>query len=289
MNPEVESLLNSIDLTKVHEAIESSGIQPWDVDSIVARVLKACDLWLLQDLRAGKILVEQEYDLVSKGILDLILIPDNDGVCGIVDWKTTGSVKRPNYVEETKSEFQSSLYLAHGGDWIEKEYGVRPQYIEYRALSEERPGQIEFRTFRVPWTESCRRDADEQVRSVQKSYRALTTFVERPDYTESSNVSWPRNRPKACFTGSKSGGATCPFYKDCCEMTMPLGLGGKTSEELYQLRPRSKSSMKSFLECNERFRRTKILGYGGIGTDVMNAGVGFHSAMQSIYEQILAL
>lgn len=281
MNFAVEQLLNSIDLNVVHEAIEASGIQPWDVDSIVSRVLKACDLWLLNDLKAGKILVEQEYDLVSKGILDLILIPDKDGVCGIVDWKTTGSVKRPNYIEETKAEFQSSLYLAHGGDWIEKEYGVRPQYIEYRAFDE----AGESRSFRVPWAESCRRDADEQVSTIGEVYNALWDNLDNT-IIESSN--WPRNRPKTCFTGSK-GGPTCPFYKDCTNMTMPLGLGSKTSEELYQLRPRSKSSMKNFLECPEKFRRNKILGADGGGSDAMKAGVAFHSAMESVYNQVIAL
>lgn len=282
MNPEVKSLLKSIDLEAVQDVIHATGIQPWDVDSIVSRVLQACDLWLLNDLKAGKILVEQEYDNVSKGIMDLILLPDKDGVCGIVDWKTTGSVKRPNFVEETKAEFQSSLYLAHGGDWIEKQYGMRPQYIEYRALDEAR----EFRSFRVPWTESCKRDADEQVEGIGKVYSELLEY-----YSEQKDLAtrpWPRNRPRACFIGSKSG-PTCPFFKDCTNMTMPLGLGEKSSEELYQLRPRSKSSMKAFLTCLEQYRRTKILGYVGAGTDVMEAGVAFHAAMESIYTQIIKL
>jgi hypothetical protein len=282
LKPEVEDLLNSIDLNLVHEAIEASGIQSWDVDSIITRVLQACDLWLLDDLKAGKILVEQEYDHISKGILDLILIPDKNNVCGIVDWKTTGSVKRPNFIEETKSEFQSSLYLAHGGDWIEKNHGVRPQYIEYRALDEEG----EFRSFKVNWQESCRADANEQVWSVGSSYNSLWE-----DYDDSliEAPCWPRNRPKACFVGSKSGGATCPFYKDCCNMTMPAGLGGKTSKELHALRPRSKSSMKTFLGCPEFFRRTKILGATDDSSDRMNAGVAFHSAIESIYNQVLAI
>jgi len=176
---------------------------------VFARVLSAADMWLLDDLKAQTLLVEQEFDIVVKGVMDLILI-DYNGECGIVDWKTTGSVKRPNYVEETKSEFQTSFYLSYGGDWIEERYGVRPKWIEYRALDED--GEI--RSFRVNAAAKARLDADWQIESTAEAYEALVDFSKVPR-------AWPRNRPRACFVGSK-GGPTCPFYRDCVEMTMPL-------------------------------------------------------------------
>lgn len=274
MKPAVQELLNSIDLEKAGQAIQDAGIQPWDVDSVIDRVMLALDLWLLDDLKAETILVEQEYDLVSKGILDLVLIRDKDGETGIVDWKTLGgSLKRPNYVEETKSEFQASLYLAHGGDWIEKQYGVRPSYLEFRALDE----QGEAKSFRVPWTEHCREDADKQVETVGVAYAAL---LDEPI--------WPRNRPRACFVGSR-GGPTCPFYKDCSEMTMPRGVTRPKGFEvdLQSLVPRSKSSMKSFISCPEQFRRTKMLGGVTKSSDVIVTGEAFHSACEVIYKMIL--
>lgn len=271
MNPKLSDLLNNLDLAEVQQRIKETGIKSWDIDSIVERVLLACDLWLLNDLKAGTILVEQEYDLVSKGILDLVLIHDKDGATGIVDWKSTKNVKRPNFIEETKASFQTSLYLAHGGDWLEREYGVRPTYIEYRALDEDG----EYRSFRVevePWTH---KSADTQVVSVYTSYLELA-----------NSPSWPQNR-RACFVGSKAG-PTCPFYKDCTEMTMPTT---PTEFDLaWDLRPRSKSSMQAFIECPERFRRTKILGEGEFpASDAILAGEAFHAGLESIYTQAIKL
>lgn len=270
MKPPVQDLLERINLELVHEAIMATGIKPWDVDSIVERVLLAADLWLLDDLKSGKILVEQEYDLVSKGIMDLVLIHDKDGATGIVDWKTTGNLKRPNYIEEVKSDFQTVLYLAHGGDWLEREHGVRPQYIEYRALDE----AGEYRSVRVQASSSDHDNADNQVWSVQSAYQGLI-----------NDPIWPRNKPRACFIGSKVG-PTCPYYSDCSNLTMPRGVG---EGSFFDLRPRSKSSMKSFMECPEKYRRTKLLGDVGASSDAIKAGEAFHSGIESIYVQVLAL
>ena len=274
MKPQTKELLESLDLIQANEAIIATGIKPWDLDSIVERVMLACDLWLLDDLKADKILVEQEYDLYSKGILDLILIGTPEGKCGIVDWKTTGNLKRPNFIEEIKSDFQSSLYLAHGGDWLEKEYGVRPAYIEYRVLDE----NMEYRSFKVEAKVSDREDANTQLMAIGASFEGLL-----------EDEVWPRNRPRACFIGSKAG-PTCPFYRDCMDMTMPRGVvNPDPAVTLDSLVPRSKSSMKSFLECPERFRRTKILGGTTPSSDAILAGEAFHSGMESLYKQALAL
>jgi len=273
LKPQVRELLEAIDLAQVNEAIIATGIRPWDVDSIVERVLLATDLWLLDDLKADKLLVEQEYDLVSKGILDLTLIGTPEGKTAIVDWKTTGNLKRPNYIEEVKSDFQSSLYLAHGGDWLEREYGVRPDYLEYRVLDE----AGEFRSFRVEARASDREDADTQIWTVKSSFDGLL-----------EEEVWPRNRPRACFIGSKAG-PTCPYYKDCCDMTMPKTNLLTTIDGLMDLIPRSKSSMKSFLECPEKFRRTKLLGATFTSSDAILAGEAFHAGMESIYKQAIAL
>lgn len=275
MKPEVQEILEKIDLSQVNAEMVLCGIQPWDMDSITERVFTAVDTWLLDDLRSKTILVEQEYDLVSKGILDLVKIFDKDGKVGIVDWKTTKNCKRPNYIEEVKSEFQSPLYLAHGGAWLKQKYGVTPDYLEYRALDEYQ-NVVSFRVFPTPTTQQ---DADYQVWSVAEAYETLTSRVD--------SGPWPRNRPRACFMGSKNG-PTCPFYKDCTEMTMPLVELNPTG--LYELRPRSKSSMKAFLTCPEYYRRTKVLGaVGAESSDAIKAGEAFHAGIESIYLQAISL
>jgi len=274
LKPQVQEILESIDLALVNEAILATGIRPWDIDSIVERVMLAADLWLLDDLKADKILVEQEYDLVSKGIMDLVLIGTEDGKCGIIDWKTTGNLKRPNYIEEVKSNFQTSFYLAHGGDWLEENYGVRPEYLEYRVLD----GEGEYRSFRVETKATDKEDANRQLWTVGTQFEALL-----------EDEVWPRNRPRACFIGSKAG-PTCPFYSDCTNMTMPRGaVHPDPTVKLEDLIPRSKSSVSSFIECPERFRRTKILGYQAPAADAILAGEAFHIGMESIYKQVIAL
>ncbi len=262
MKQEVHSLLSRLNLDAVRDAVRETPLHEWDYDGVFARVLTAADMWLLDDLKADTLLVEQEFDVVVKGVIDLILI--KNGECGIVDWKTTGSVKRPNYIEETKSEFQTSFYLSYGGDWIEEKFGVRPKWIEYRALDE----AGELRSFRVESTLRDRYDADEQIQGVRTLYNAL------------DQGPWPRNRPRACFVGSK-GGPTCPFYRDCVEMTMPLEHTAKFEDCV----PRSKSSIKSFLHCPEKYRREKLVGIAPASNDAIDFGVAFHRGIEEVYSQ----
>lgn len=247
----------------VRDSVRSVTLNEWDYDGVFNRVLSAADMWLLPDLKAQEMRTEQPIDNVVKMVLDLVLVhsPEN---CGIVDWKTTGSLKRPNYVEETKSEFQTSFYLSYGGDWIEENFGVRPQWIEYRVLDEE--GQL--RSFRVEASLKDRDNAVHQIDSVAAAYESLR------DYQV-----WPRNRPRACFIGSKSG-PTCPYYRDCCDMTMPLVHINKFEDCV----PRSKSSIGTFLRCNELYRREKLVeGVPGTSPE-KSIGVAFHLGVQRVWE-----
>lgn len=249
---------------------EAQTLQLSTLISIKDRVLRAADLWLPQDLTADQMIVEELFDCDprGKGIIDLALVWGD--VCRIVDWKTTKNLKYPSYKTYTISnDFQTTSYLVDGGDYLKSKYGVLPTSIEYRVLDEEN----EVRSFEMKWTAHMRADIEAQMRTVAWQYRGLTALP--------ADVPWPRNRPHECYRGAHSSAPTCPFWTDCVNMTMPPVPEGV---DLVALTPRSKSSMKDFLACPERFRRTKLCGNKIPETEEQLIGTLFHLMVSGLWK-----
>lgn len=268
MTAKLETLYQHIDLAEVQAALNSEpSLSYVDVLMLGTRLQKAATLWLVGDMESQALWTEQEFDFPqAHGIMDIVRVAD--GVGSIVDWKTTHSIDRPNFVEEIKADTQSALYLVYGGEWLRDRLGVDPQFIEYRCLDDK--GLV--KSFKVPYDRAVLEDALVQVRAVQHSYLGLKNLEV-----------WPRNKPRSCFMGSKSG-ATCPFWTDCTEMTMPRGtvpVGERSFEEML---PRSKSGIKDFQRCNELFRRTRLLGGGHAEGYELSMGQAFHKAASTLWD-----
>ncbi len=269
MKASTARLLEKLDLVKVREDMLTceAKVPLFEYDELTRKLLLAADLWLQDDILACREMhFELSLDHVVKMVLDQVRVLKTGKVI-LGDWKTTGDVKRPNYAEEIRESFQSSLYLEYGGAALAGLGIAQPDYIEYRCLDDK--GHVS--TVTKLWVpQKTQYDAAAQVNHVNKMYEALADAAV-----------WPRRRPKACFKGGQSG-PTCAFYDDCCNMTMPLGTGGA---DLVALAPRSKSSLNEFLECPERYRRTKILGAKGWESRESLAGTVFHAGAASLWKQ----
>lgn len=245
----------------VTTAIRAEPVPEWEIDSIAKRIVLAADLWLEEDLRSDDLLVEWRFDNEIKGVLDLYLA--RGGKAKIVDWKSTSDLKRPNYLDELKAEFQGPFYLTYG-----KPEGVSEvAYLEYRVLDEK--GQVATPTvLREEWT---LRSTTYQLQELHGMY-----------LSQSANGSWTRHMPRACFRGGQKG-PDCPFLDDCQHMTMPTP--DLHSELVWDKRPRSKSAMGDFLHCPEQYRRTRLLGesLGPRSVEIV-VGESFHRGLASLWQ-----
>lgn len=273
-------LLSKIDLDKVHTALRSVEMPEYEYDYVTDKVLFACDLWLAEDMQADVILIEHRFDSVIKGVFDVIKVKGEK--CELIDWKTTKDVKRPNYLEEVKEDFQSSFYLTYGGDYIERELHLpRPSLIRYRCIDDKEvtrssqgeefvvaPGHVAQVTKRLD--EVGQNDAEIQIANVGLAYSSQ--FGAGP---------WARNKPRACYGYDY----TCPFLNDCIKMTMPTSHKDIVNIELKN--PRSKSAVKDWLTCPEYYRRMYVLGERDKMKKPLHVlkGEAFHAAIASIYEQ----
>jgi hypothetical protein len=265
------NLFSPEDIAKSKEILESFELNIILQDSVEQRVLRAAQMWLRQDLTCDKILVEREFDFKggAKGIIDLAFMAG--GKAWLVDWKTTGSIKRPHFNADISNDFQTSLYLSAAGDYIQELWGVRPDFLEYRCLDEE----MEVTSFRVPYEGAkTHADANSQLLAVAAQYRGLIGLPpEQP---------WARNRPFSCFKGSRTGAPTCPFWKDCTNMTMPPT---PLDVDFEAIVPRSKSSLKAFIECPERWRRERLFTSISFSNDYIKVGNAFHLLAAHLWEQ----
>ncbi len=270
----------------VMEAIRSRPLPEFDYDSIVDLVILACDLYLEDDLKADFLLVEREWDSgASKGVFDLVKVMGPK--TRVIDWKTTGDASKPNLGDELKEEFQSSFYLSQGGqDLVSKEALPPPERIEYRVLDAKEEvkqlvgGPVLVKThaklFTKDWTPSTEDDALSQLEAASALYASQLGLQV-----------WARNRPRACFKGGgQARGPSCPFWDDCTAMTMPRGTA-LTQVELWDKRPRSKSAVKDFMECPERFRRTRLMGLEGeaLTSRAILMGEAFHEAVAVVWQR----
>lgn len=221
------------------KAINEFPVAIWDQDSVVERIFTACDIWLYEDLLSDELLVEHPFDNGVRGVLDLVTV--RDGRARIIDWKSTGDVKRPNYQDELREEFQSSFYLTYGSDALVAQGLPRPYVLDYRCLDEK--GNVALVT-KLP-SETTRKDAELQLARVWNLYNSQIVY----------ETGWARNRPRACFKGGQRG-PVCPFWDDCVNMTMPPSPEG----DLLEFIPKSKSAIKDFLHCPEQYRRMRVLG-----------------------------
>lgn len=286
MKSSTARILEQIDLEAVQQAVHSVVLPEWEYSSIAERIIHATDIFLEEDLKTAKtLLIEHEFDNVVRGIFDLVHVNHNDK-CKIIDWKTTGDVKKPNYGDTLRSEFQSSFYLSFGGEDLVSRMGLPvPEYLEYRCVDEKEVWRTKDKqdylaapanvaTFTVLNGDIQRQDALAQIDAIDFMYETQMTLPV-----------WTRNRPKACFTGYEKG-PTCPFFEDCTHMTMP-GMTEEDSQRLWDKRPRSKSAIKDFLDCPEKFRRLRILNEKeNIQKPLpILKGESFHAGIASIYQQ----
>ncbi len=270
MRASTARLLEKLDLVKVREDMLAceAKVPLFEYDELTRKLLQAADLWLQDDILACREMhFELSLDHVVKMVLDQVRVLKTGKVI-LGDWKTTGDVKRPNYKDEIKEEFQSSLYLTYGGQILETMGIAQPEYIEYRCL-DDKGGVVTatklWDSIRTPF------DAESQYRAICEHY----------DSQQKLTV-WERRRPKACFKGGQSG-PICPFYDDCIDMKMPQEI--IPLETIKAMAPRSMSSMKAFLECPEQFRRTKLLGAPRWSSRESLAGTVFHAGAASLWKQ----
>lgn len=290
MKLETKAVLSQLDLSKVSEIVRAYSLPEWEYESLAERILLAADLWLLSDLQQyDTILVEYEWDNVVKGIYDLVLATKT-GFCKVIDWKTTGDVKRSNYAAEIENEFQTTFYLSFGGEDLVQRLGLpAPNMMEYRCIDskpitrtkageeyEVSPGHV---LVIRKLNEVQREDALAQVEAIHASY-----------FSQTSLPVWIRNRPRACFKGGswQDEGPTCPFWRDCVDMTMPPT--PDDDQLLYDKLPRSKSSIKDFINCPEQFRRMVILGERESMPKPLyiTLGEAFHAGVAEIWLQAYA-
>lgn len=293
LKPDTVRLLSHLDMPAVEAAMRGvPGVPEWEYDSLWERVHRTLDAFATNDLaNSERFLVEQRFEAANgfRGVLDLVLVTGTRAV--IVDWKSTYDCTRPNYREELKAEFQTSAYLTWGTEWLKAVYAITDvAYLEYRVVDEknnkiitltEQPGDAVEDDARATWS---------AVQAVYTSQRDLEI--------------WQRRKPRACF-GYKT---QCEFWEDCTHADLiPLGLANveKRTEWLQQVdtpwrehedvwfeskRPRSKSAVNEWLNCSEKYRRTRLLAEEGCGRPVeVLLGEAFHAALANVYGQIETL
>ena len=282
MRTSTANILARLDLERVQQKVHETILPEFEYEGVATRILHAADLFLEDDLESDQMLVEYDFDMVARGIFDLVLVKGDKAK--IVDWKTTGSLDRPNALEEIRHESQSSLYLTYGAEDLVTKLGIpEPTVLDYRVI-DERPI---MRT--KNGQEYVAAPAHVSLISVAKESWTATDAMTLMATTEQQFLAlwdmpvWTRRRPKACFVGYERG-PVCPFWEDCTHMTMPAGNGGLVALDKV---PRSKSAIKDFLECPERYRRLRVL---GAETSVQKPlpilkGEAFHAGIADIYEQ----
>lgn len=284
MKQSTANILSQLDLNQTHAAVHSVVMPEFEYQDIVTRILHAADIFLEKDLVESKaLIVEHNFDNVVRGIFDIVKVSHEDKTV-IIDWKTTTDVKRPNFADETRNEFQTSFYLSFGGEELVTKLGFEaPAYLEYRCIDEKEQWRTKngeqylaapanvlvFQELNHPGRFA---DATAQLNAVHAQYDSQVSLI----------GPWARNRPRACFKGWEKG-PQCPFFDDCSNMTMPL----LTEEHDVNHYPRSKSAIKDFIECPEKFRRLRVL------KEIENIqkplpvlrGEAFHEGIADLYQQ----
>lgn len=256
----------------VYRALRNTNLPEYEYDPIAHRVVLACDTFLRDDLMSEALLIEASFENGIKGIFDLVRLNSN-GTTRIVDWKTTGDVKRPNYADEIKEEFQTSFYLHFGSQALTQLNWPEIEYIEYRCI-DEKDNILKVTKLNNP---SVKYDALQQLDNLKRLYESQPR----------EGAPWAMNRPRACFRGGQRG-ASCPFWNDCTNGTQPPTTQGI---EWNTLIPRSKSAIKDFLHCPEQYRRIRILN----DRDEMSSsreiliGEAFHACVASVWEACYAI
>lgn len=271
-----QDLFSRLDLDAVAEVLRSHKLPEIEYDMMAAKVMVMAETYMIPDLRDA-VFVESELEFTneSHGFIDLV-IAKRDGSCGIYDWKTTGSIDTSNFLDLQRNSWQTTLYLGLASDWLKQQYGLDVQFMEYRCIDDDN----KLKSIRIPYSPEQRVDALLQLDSVQKMYNALSPFD-----------MWPRSKPYTCYKGARGSGATCPHFITCvAKPTNPVTGPDIAVWQRYVVNPpKSKSSVGSFLECPERFRREKLLQVPGHKSIEAALGNAFHDCMQVLYKQAFAL
>lgn len=263
------ALLDLLDLDAVAAAIRFNApldlLSSWDFDALGNALDRACSRWLPDDTEKEILAVENEFTFHDSnsavdglhGYIDLALRDRSSGEIILVDWKSTQRSLDSTWDKRHALSRQGPLYMIA---W-QQLTNQTPKYFEYRGISENASRVVVV-------------DYDQHLIDITAYNYALT----RKQILSLANLPfWPQHMPQTCY----AYGRTCEFLDDCVKGSSPPG-----TPELTTL---SYSSVKSFQECPERLRRTKLISKEGISSYEAEWGKAFHRGAAEIYTQLQKL
>ena len=268
---------------QIKEEIRKTPLLEFEYDEVANLLVLAADLYLQSDLRYADALFEQEWEQDGLvGVFDIVLIAPSLPKweqAKIVDWKTTSNVDRPNHGEEIKNDIQTSMYLGPGSVWLDQKYGILPKFLEYRALDY----RLQDKLF-LEHGDQSQHTGHSKVYTVERKpvhlalARAMKASSDAMYGALRDFAVWPQRR-RQCY----AYGDTCPFIDDCNNLTMPKD--PIDFDTWFEATPHSKSSLASFLECPEKYRRTRVLGAEAGDTSAINVGEAFHAGARILWSE----
>lgn len=251
-------------------------------------VVALSERYLEEDLAPGNEIlgVEYEYTLTSPGLaghhgfIDLIIkLPD--GRVKIPDWKTTGSLSdysQKDFKDRCRHSWQSRYY-----DLAARECFALPEdtvvEVEYRGIAVEDLKQLVVQG--ITSGEWRARALDRYLKIWEALDIAVNGVELYPSYgVGHTTAPWPQHSPEACHKFKTA----CPYLGACVLDIDVIPSESITVETL------SHSSMNTYLDCPERFRRERLDKMHGRerggGSDASELGNAVHRGMAEIYRQL---
>ena len=281
-----QDLLRTLDLTKVQALIRDPvwNLHEDEITEVSRRVLRAADLWLMDDLQADLGIVEWYWKNPGggSGIMDLVKITGDKAE--LVDYKNTKNLSEPTFKNRLKYSLQTGQYLGEGLEAVGRVAGrpltITKAVIQYRVFDDptwERPvGNVVV--VPVNYDERMVRRAEVTLDQARRNYLHISGVQ-----TSHPNLGpWPQHMPDACLKYWERE-PKCPFWYDCTEGKEPLIPPDKIVN-LSRI-PTSKSSVGLFRECPERYRREKIMEGTTAGTFQQNMGSAMHAGVAEVWAQ----
>lgn len=252
--------------------LEASNLPEHEKNNVTNKLFHAFRKWVNNDINeCASWTTEEEFEGMGHGFLDLVKFK-HDGSVVIVDWKTTSNYDRPNFTEEKTEDPQTPLYLGFGGRYLSDKYACSlPTQLEYRFVDD---------------SGNCKTVTVFNKPHYEQEARNILISVDRMFFSQTDLTPWAMNKPSACFFGSKAG-ATCPYWKDCCGDPESIPKHPTSYELMLEKRPKSKSAIKDFLRCPERYRRSRLMETESLHEGIESKmGTVFHDLMDCCYKQI---
>lgn len=265
-------ILNELDHVAINEHLRSQPCDEAVYDLAMDMALRAVDRYLVDDLtNYDRCEVELQWRNEKpklSGTFDLVLWGGKVGTPRIDDWKTTvADTIPPNYEDEHRESWQTYMYGSYGADWMAEQGLPRPEIMGYRVITPKAVRGFSFKTE----PERYKRLIDVQAEAIERAYMALETVPV-----------WPKTLPYPCHSKSR-GGATCPYWEDCTQGTTPLVQIGQ--DAFFNGLPMRKSHFGLFLECNERYRRSVVLGEQHGTKYELSVGAAFGRIVEEVWRQ----